>query len=85
MTHPDEASLSCQELVELVTDYFEGAISPADRARFEEHLGGCYGCQGYLDQLRRTIRLLGTLTEDNIPGDARDHLLHVFRDWKREG
>lgn len=84
MTSHDDASLSCQELVELVTDYFEGAISPADRARFEAHLGGCHGCQGYLDQLRRTIRLLGTLTEENIPGDARDHLLHVFRDWKRE-
>ena len=84
MANPNDASLSCQELVELVTDYFEGAISPADRARFEAHLGGCYGCRGYLDQLQRTMRLLGTLTEENIPGDARDHLLHVFRDWKRE-
>ncbi|HEX5439753.1 MAG TPA: zf-HC2 domain-containing protein [Ktedonobacterales bacterium] len=84
MTSHDDASLSCQELVELITDYFEGAISPEERARFEAHLGGCAGCQGYLNQLQRTIRLLGTLTEENIPDDARDYLLGVFRDWKRE-
>lgn len=84
MADPDGITLSCQQLVELVTDYFEGALSPAERARFEAHLGVCSGCRGYLDQLQRTMRLLGTLTEENIPGDARDHLLRVFRDWKRE-
>ena len=84
MADPDGIALSCQQLVELVTDYFEGALSPAERARFEAHLGVCSGCRGYLDQLQRTMRLLGTLTEENISGDARDHLLRVFRDWKRE-
>ena len=84
MADPDGITLSCQQLVELVTDYFEGALSPAERARFEAHLGVCSGCRGYLDQLQRTMRLLGTLTEENIPGDARDHLLRGFRDWKRE-
>ena len=35
------AELTCQELVELVSDYLEGALSPEDRRRFEEHLAGC--------------------------------------------
>ena len=39
MTFPDE--LTCQELVELVTDYLEDALSPAERVRFEEHLIVC--------------------------------------------
>jgi predicted anti-sigma-YlaC factor YlaD len=83
MSRPDNTSLSCQQFVELVTDYFEGALSPVERARFEAHLGVCSGCRVYLDQLRQTIRLFGALTEENIPDDAKDHLLRAFRDWQR--
>ncbi len=58
----DVEALSCQELVELVTDYLEGALSPADLRRFEDHIAGCDGCTEYLAQFRRTIELTGTLT-----------------------
>ena len=52
--------LTCQELVELVTDYLEGALRSAERVRFEEHLtGGCAGCQAYLAQMRDIISMLG--------------------------
>ena len=51
--------LSCQELVELVTDYLEGAMSPEERERFEEHLDACGNCRRYLAQMRQTIRLVG--------------------------
>ena len=53
--------LACRELVDLVTDYLEGALSPADTLRFERHLRDCDGCQAYVDQYRRTIDLLGLL------------------------
>ncbi len=75
--------LSCRELVELVTDYLEGALSPEDRARFDEHLRVCDGCSAYLEQFRETIRLTGTLREDSIEPAARDALLEQFKDWKR--
>ena len=32
--------LSCQEVVELVTDYLEGALLPEKLALLEEHLAG---------------------------------------------
>jgi predicted anti-sigma-YlaC factor YlaD len=76
--------LTCKELVELVTDYLEGALTPAERARFDAHLAGCRGCRAYLDQMRRTIRMLGTLTEESVPTEARERLLRTFRDWKRQ-
>jgi anti-sigma factor RsiW len=86
MPSPDDMSpLSCQELVALITDYFEGALSPADRARFEAHLGACSACHAYLGQFQRTIRLVGTLAEDDIPDDAKETLLRNFRTWKRGG
>ena len=72
----------CQELVELVTDYFEGALSRRDRRRFERHIAGCDGCAAYVEQMRLTSLALGRLTEEDVPAEAREALLHAFRDWK---
>jgi anti-sigma factor RsiW len=77
--------LACRELVELVTDYFEGRLSPADRARFETHISGCDACTTYLEQMRLTLRALGSIPEETISDHARETLLVVFRDVRRDG
>jgi anti-sigma factor RsiW len=74
--------LTCKEMVEIVTDYLEGALSPEDRARFDQHLTECDGCTSYLEQMRETIRLSGMLTEDQVPVAQRERLRQAFRDWK---
>jgi predicted anti-sigma-YlaC factor YlaD len=74
--------MTCKELVELVTEYLEGELSPGDGERFEEHLSICPGCEAYIDQMRSTIRVLGSLSEEAIEPQARDALLAAFRDWK---
>ncbi len=76
-------ALTCQEMVALVTDYYEGMLSPADRERFENHTHSCSGCHTYLEQMRLTIQLTGKLTEDDVPPNASDELLYVFRKWKQ--
>jgi anti-sigma factor RsiW len=76
------AELTCRELVELVTDYLEGALAPEDRARFERHLSGCDGCENYLHQMREAIRLTGVLTEDHLDPARREQLLVAFRAWR---
>jgi anti-sigma factor RsiW len=78
-----DVSLSCQELVELVTEYLEDTLSPDARARFERHLSGCRGCHQYVEQMRVTIRLTGMLTEDSLDERAKDALLEAFRRWKQ--
>jgi predicted anti-sigma-YlaC factor YlaD len=65
--------MTCQELVELVTDYLEGALSREDTERFEEHVAACPGCETYLDQVRTTIAVTR----------AVGPLLDAFRDWQR--
>ena len=75
-------ALSCQELVELVTDYLEGALSMDERARFEEHLAECQNCVVYLAQMRATIELTGSLTPEGLSREAQEALLRAFRDWK---
>jgi anti-sigma factor RsiW len=79
----DVVSLSCQELVELVTEYLEGALSPADAARFDAHIAGCDGCTRYLDQIRQTIRVTGMLTVDDLTREAESALIEAFQGWRR--
>ena len=76
--------ITCAELVELVTEYFEGALPSPERRRFERHLVACPPCREYLSQLRDTISVVGSLREDDLPAEAKDELLAAFRDWKRE-
>jgi anti-sigma factor RsiW len=82
MTVPE---LTCAELVELVTDYLEGRLSAERRRLFEEHVAVCPGCETYVAQMRDTIRLTGTLSEESLQPGACDALLAVFRDWKSRG
>ena len=76
------SDFSCQELVELVTDYLEGALSRSERARFERHIAACPHCPVYLEQIRTTVAAVGRLESDAIPPAAREELLRAFRDWK---
>jgi anti-sigma factor RsiW len=76
--------LTCQELVELVTDYFDGALGPADRARFEAHVAECPGCDIYLRQMRTTLELVGATASLETQPEV-SALLEVFRAWKRSG
>jgi anti-sigma factor RsiW len=75
--------LSCQELVELVTDYLEGALPSELHARFERHIAHCAGCQTYLAQMRATIRTTGTLSVESPSPEAERTLLDAFRGWRR--
>lgn len=80
----DTQALSCQELVELVTEYLEGALDAAELARFEHHLAACGKCRQYLEQLRQTIRVTGTLTPEDLSPAAEDALLDAFRGWRAD-
>ena len=74
---PEKTDLTCQELVELVTDYLEGELSSGDRLDFERHPVWCSFCRDYLDQMRATIELTGA-TEDVVPpSPLREQLLRL--------
>jgi anti-sigma factor RsiW len=77
-------AMRCKEFVELVTDYFDGALSAEDTQRFEQHIEDCFWCGRYLEQMRMTIETVGRIDEDSISPDAKDALLRAFRDWNAE-
>ncbi|HEX2128611.1 MAG TPA: zf-HC2 domain-containing protein [Solirubrobacterales bacterium] len=77
---PDD--LACTEEVELMTEYLEGALPPAEAARLERHLSTCPGCTEYLEQMRTLAGSLNELGPEAIPPAIRDELLHAFRDLR---
>lgn len=76
--------ISCQELVELVSDYVDRALPAEDAALFEQHLNFCDGCVWYVDQVRRTIDTVGELRAEDVPEATKAKLMTAFRDWRRE-
>ena len=76
--------LPCQQVVEMVTDYLEGALSPADHRRLEAHLAGCPNCTEYLAQMRETIALTGRLTPDDLSPQMTTDLTDLYRRWRAE-
>lgn len=76
--------LTCAELVELVTEYLEDSLTPDERGRFEEHIMTCPPCRAHLEQMRRTIRVLGHVPADSLSPAAERNLLEAFRGWQRD-
>jgi len=75
--------MPCQELVEVISSYFDGSLGRRDRRRFEAHLRECEACERYLEQMRETVDLLGKVSLDTLSPEAQSTLLDAFRDLKR--
>ena len=80
MRRPEE--LTCRELVERVTEYLDGALTPEDQAQLEQHLVLCLGCQHHLSQVRGTLRVLHALPVEERQPQALSALVETFRTWQ---
>jgi predicted anti-sigma-YlaC factor YlaD len=70
--------VACREFVELVTDHLEGTLPDRVEQAIAAHLDLCEPCVEYLQQVRGTVRLLGSLRTESLPPVARDQLLEVY-------
>jgi len=77
------AELTCKELVELVTEYLDGAMTSEELERFEEHLVYCGPCATHVEQMRETIRVAGALREEDLDPAVAEGLLAAFRGWRQ--
>ncbi len=78
-----EHNYTCEEVVELATEYVEGALAPEETTLFEFHLNFCDGCDTFIEQIRETAGAAGRLPVEEVPEDVRERLLAAFRDWRR--
>jgi len=74
--------VTCREVVELMTDYLDGALSATDLERFERHMHGCDGCRAYLVQLRTARSLIGKAAYEPVPEPLKAELMNAFRTWR---
>ena len=75
---------SCQEMIEVVTNYLDAALPTDEEQRFERHLSRCAGCNTYVEQIRETIRQTGMVPhEESLPPALREEIVAQFRNWKR--
>lgn len=74
-----DAPLPCIVVVELLTDYLDGALDPGAAGRVEAHLALCPPCQNYLEQLRETVSALRGLPTPPLS----DQLQAAFADFHR--
>ena len=76
--------LACRDVVELVTDYLEGAPPRSGRLRFEVHLSGCPDCTEYVRQMRMTIAVTRRLEVGDLSPELQRQFTALYRRWKLE-
>jgi anti-sigma factor RsiW len=75
-------ALVCRDAVALMAAYLDDALPGSDRDRLEAHLADCPHCSEYLAQLRATIDALGSAGPDDLPEEAVDDLVLLYRRWR---
>ena len=77
--------INCAKAVSLVTDYLDGTLTQAERARFEAHLADCDNCTEHVKQIQATIQVAGEVDEDDLDPRTREELMELFRRWRDDG
>jgi anti-sigma factor RsiW len=75
-----ELKVVCRQVVELVTDYLEGALPSDLRAAVERHLELCPPCVVYVEQMRTTAAALREVPVESIEPSTRAELVSAFRE-----
>jgi DcmR-like sensory protein/putative zinc finger protein len=86
---PGYPGMTCREVMREITAYFEGALTPSDRERFEAHCGACPSCRIVLAEWQTMVGALGRLEDHEASAGDTDvaRLVSLFRErgHHREG
>ena len=72
--------LTCQELLDYLSDYVEGRLPAAEHARMDEHLAVCPPCVDYLHSFQATLaacRALRSADLAQLP-EMPEELIHAI-------
>ena len=74
---------TCRDVIAVLDDYVDGALTPEDVAALERHLAGCEPCRAYLATYRRTRALGAQAARLEMPHEMRDRLREFLRERLR--
>lgn len=80
----DSTTLTCKEVVELVTEFLADSMSPEERVRLEQHLLVCPPCTLHVGQVRATIGYAALLRSEPLAGEVNRELIERFRKWSQK-
>ena len=66
--------MTCRDVIEVLADYVDGALSLDLVAELERHLEGCEPCRAYLATYRKTRALGAEANRLEMPAEMRDRL-----------
>lgn len=75
-------ALVCRQAVSLMAAYLDGALGARDATLLERHLADCPHCSEYLAQIEATVVALGRVEPDDLPEEAVDDLVALYRSWR---
>ena len=87
-TIPIGEDVTCRDFVDFLSEYFSGELADAQRTEFDAHLAECPTCVAYLDNYRKTIKLLETARahpEDQIPDEVPEQLVQAILAARSKG
>ncbi len=74
--------MTCQHLIEFLTEYIEGQLPLSQRTAFELHLAICSQCRAYLHNFKVTIEATQKAFSDDPtdanPGDVPEQLVRAI-------
>lgn len=68
------AGLTCEQVIGLMADYLESALTPEVIDELEAHLTECEPCVAYLRTYRRTKDLTAQTERVEMPEEMKDRL-----------
>ena len=78
--------LTCQQLIEFLTDYLDGQLPLTQRAAFEVHLVLCRDCRSYLHNFKTTIAVSKQAFADSaetVPASVPEDLVQAILKSRR--
>lgn len=78
MADTKQAMLTCKEIINLLSDYIDGHLSPDICEAIEQHMAECHNCYVIVDSLRKTVILYRQLEPPEMPSDVEARLFRVL-------
>lgn len=80
---------TCQDCIDLLADYVDGALPAHLREKLEAHFGGCQPCEDFLSTYRATTsvcrRVLARAMPDSVATKLHAFLRHEIEKDKASG
>ncbi len=66
--------MDCGEYVDLMTDYMEGDLAPAEKNLWEQHFDGCPHCSDFFHSFKSSLELIRYVEDQGCPLEVKRRL-----------